>query len=207
MAAIEFEFESDCPAGDSDVNCLVFDMRNPMPDPVREGDALGAWYAWRYPGSEPRGAVYHDGAVHWVDDEGLVRREDPESYADSEAQILTELVFAPISMAGLQGAERLYKVQLDGTARGACGVQISADMVQDDVTAPAAWNPDPVMLTGTETALDARPSPGRCTSFAVTVAEVESDELTEGYALRGIGLEVGIAGKLRRINPSRRVPG
>lgn len=183
---------------------LVFDLRNPCGP--GGADSLGQWYSWRPTGETPEAACLHGGVHHYLDEDGTVRYEvDGQEFDDVNQAILTAVETAPISFAQLEGAERLYWLQVDGHGAGDCTVRLTARTVTDDRDNPTVWTED-VAVTAATAALEGRLTP-KGTSVAVRVEEVASDNLTAGHKLRAFGFEVGISGRMRRLNASKRVPG
>ncbi|HET7380741.1 MAG TPA: kelch repeat-containing protein [Gaiellales bacterium] len=183
---------------------LVLDLRNPVPGAQDPAGAVGQWYVDALPAAA-RGACVHNGVCHWVHYLGTLRYEVPSQWFDDTViPILTRVHFAPWSLAQLQGSQRIYRVQAAGKFLGNCSLKLTAYIVQGDATAPFTWTKT-ITLSGTGLhEFGFRPSPSNGTSQELIVEEVSSASLTAGWALRSVGLEVGVDG-LRRLNTSQNV--
>jgi hypothetical protein len=195
--------------------CLVFDMANPVDEPPSEADAVGQWYEWTLT-ANPRGAmVMHGvsaeadilaGRCYWIADSAVVRYEtESHFYDDTNTQILTKMVFALMWMGQLQGAARSWRALVAGRGAGACTLRISSRRVKVDLNAPETWTSPDIAVTSSTGDLEFRPQPQRCDAFDITIEEIASANLTEGYKVKHLGFEVGADGRLRRVNFSQRV--
>lgn len=193
--------------------CLVFDMRNIPPVATSDGDALGQWYTW---GSEasplpgiPAAMIVHNGGpeptalrgrMYYLDDTGVVRYETEDQwFDDTDTPILTRVKFAPLSLGQLGGAERIYRGQADGEFRGLCTIRMTNEIADERRGDPVIETDDIVMADDTNEEFELNTDPGRATSQILTLEEVASGQLTEGWALKAIGLEVGVKGRMRKL--------
>lgn len=199
--------------------CLVFDMRNPAPTQTNDADQLGQWYVW---GSEdqpltgyPMAATTHNGGpeptalqgrLYWIDDTAIVRYETEEHfYDDASTAILTRLAFAAMSLAQLQQSERIYRVQANGRRLGTSTQRVTALIVEEEFSDPVTWTDDIVISDATNEEFEFFPDPSRATAVTLTIEEVASGQLTEGWAFKTIGFEVGIRGSMRKLGSTQQI--
>lgn len=198
--------EEPAPEPNTSAVVLVFDMRNPVAG--TEADQLGQWYEWTPPatvdvGRGPAGVV-HQGVWHWIDQDAVVRAETPDQwYDDTDTQIRTRLTFGLLSLAGALNAERTYRIQVDGDYRGASTQTVTCSIVRELFGAPTTWTKD-VVLTAADEEFEFQPNPSGMTAIGIDIQEAESADLTEGYAVKVVGMELGSNGKLRRVNADQR---
>lgn len=185
---------------------LVFDMRNPVPGAQDTEGALGQWYVWRLPGTEaPAAACMHDGKLHWLAEDGIVRYETADqAYDDTNTPIYPEWHFAPMSFTDLSHAIRVYETHVNGKYYGASTLRVTATLVDEDSEDPAVWTED-VVLTAALQRFAFNMEYERGTSLQLTVAEVASGQLSKGWGLRTISFEIGSHGRLNRLGDTQKI--
>jgi len=173
---------------------LVWDYGNRS-----EKDPRGQWYVWTL-GAGAIGATMHNGVAHHIAADATVSKEVAGQYFDGTSTVvLPKLKLAPISFSGLQGFERVWRMQFLGQFKGNHTIKITFDRNYGEATEVFSK----AIVAGPQE-LEIRPAVQRVKSLGVTIEQTGSD-LTEAFVFESIAFELGIYGALRPIDSARRM--
>lgn len=156
------------------------------------------WSAWRI--TYAVSAVLRNGLYYQLTAAGACKYEDAATFADDGVAVSFELTTGWISLAGLQGAMRVYALRIFGFAIGAhtMAVKVEYDQSttgdQDLVTA--------AVVPSAEYQWEARPTRQKCNAIRFAITDTPTVAATETFRLRGLALLVGMKPGFLRRNPN-----
>lgn len=165
---------------------------------------LGCWTIWRLPtvpaiGCTMKGARLMYAIPRPGSGRALYVQTDSTYYDETESGVVQSPILPRVdlqlNLAGLQGYGRLYRGALLGQVYGNSSVQLTVTPGYTGGT-PEVF-PAKAMTPG-DLSADFRPGEGKATAHRLTVEEIASGNLTRGFSLEGIALEVGIKPGIRR---------
>jgi hypothetical protein len=133
------------------------------------------------------------GVFHYVTSAGVVKYEVSGQFNDDGTSIASTLKLAPIAVAGINGFQRIYGVQILGEYVGAhtLRVKLAYDNSSSDTDTLTV-----VTASGTYR-YEARPSQQRCAAIGITIDDVLTGSGSGGAKWTELSLLVGLKGKLR----------
>ncbi len=168
------------------------------------------------------GCIWSDRFAYLKSD-GEIMLETPGSFTDDGAFIKLRLVTSWLKFAGLQGFQRVYRVQIlgDYMSPHKLHVQIATDFnpaftqgVIIDAAAlcdPSTYGSDPTYGGGTVFGGAFQPyefevhvTNQKCEAIQVALEDTQSSSFGEGLSLSAIGLEVGVKAGPMRLPAARR---
>lgn len=136
------------------------------------------------------------GATRWGDDicfvstTGIVWKDDTTKYYDGSATaIVSKATTGWINLAGLQGYQRLYTIQVLGEYKAAHSLKVSIWYDYATGTASETWTK---AVSAGPQRLEIKPSRQKCSAFQLQVEDVYAAASTEGFRLTGVTCVVGM---------------
>jgi hypothetical protein len=137
-----------------------------------------------------------DGSVVSIDASGNVYRSSSSVFTDNGAPYTSRIKTGFISLAGLQGFQRVYAIRIAGEFAGAhtLRLHVAYDNVDADVQTMTATATN----DGAEYAFEFRPTRQKCSSIRLTIDD--NGATTGGWKIQGLSLLVGVK---RGLNDSK----
>lgn len=163
-------------------------------------DCWSTWYS-----SSAVAATLRNGVYYQLLASGACKYEDSTTWADDGAFVTLTCTTGWISLAGLQGAMRVYAARVFGERPSASGNHTVRVYVEFDglVAGPGAENmTSSTISTDAEYQWEARPARQKCSSLRLTITDLGSTPALETFRLRGIGLLLGVKPGFAKRNPN-----
>jgi hypothetical protein len=120
---------------------------------------------------------------------GQIRRETPNTFLDNTSFIPMKIETGWISMAGLQGFQRIYQFLILGTYKSPHTLQV--ELYRDFIDTPYQTITIPVLAAPDKYQYRIYPNIQKCEAFKLKITELQSSPYGEGCDITGIALEVG----------------
>ena len=219
--------------GDSITSAVLVEDSNQVRFTLSSGVAIvydyffNQWYT--FTNHQAIDATIFQGRYTWLSSNGIAMKEDPTLFTDNGAFVKRKMVTGWFSFGGLQGFQRVYQLNILGEYRSPhqLRVQIAYDFnpnpTQDsyiDATSLdgfPAFGMDGTFGTGSPFGGGNLPPPylpyqyevdfirQKCTSFQVTVEDLQPSNYGESSVLSGFAFTIGIKPGANRLPASRSV--
>lgn len=163
-------------------------------------------------------ATVWDGVYVWCKSDGRVYKEAAGTYTDDGASITLRFVTSWLSLAQLNGFQRIYRLLLLGDYKGVhtlrvrLGYDFSPEYTYDQTitpTAPGTWGSDAAWGTGAVWGgsyplewFRVSPARQKCSAIRICVEDVQTSG-TEGLSITGIGVLAGVKGPVNKMPAGR----
>jgi hypothetical protein len=161
----------------------------------------------------------------YIQSNGTIQQETPGQFNDNGSAIKLRVVLAWMSMAGLQGYQRVYKATILGTYKSPHKllVKVGYDFIpvftqSDLIDTTAIINPTAPYASGTGTYASGAGVYGgqnpvyqfrvdlaqqKCDTLQISIEDIQTSNYGEGFSLSAIAFEVGQKGGLNRLPATR----
>lgn len=120
---------------------------------------------------------------------GQIRRETPNAYLDDTSLIPIKIETGWISLAGLQGFQRIYQFLILGTYKSPHTLVM--ELYKDYIETPYQTTTIPVLTAPDKYQFRVYPSIQKCEAFKIKITEQQIAPFGEGCDITGIALEAG----------------
>lgn len=164
-------------------------------------------------------SVIWQGSHAFLRDDASVMLEDVTRWTDAGSHVPLRVKTAWIQVAGQQGVQRIWRINILGEYRGPHKLRVGiaydfnpAIVQQVEITAsgPAAYGDDSPYGSGSPYGgtfplyqWDVRPSMQKCSAIQLTIEDAVNGAPGESMSLSGIALEVGVDKGVRRLSAAR----
>lgn len=156
-------------------------------------------------------ATVWQGVYVWTKSDGKTYKENASSFTDAGAFIQLRFVTSWLSLAQLQGFQRIYRLLILGDYEGAHSLRVrlgydfrpeypfDQTINATSVTGPGTWGSDPAWGTGSTWGgawplewFRVSPSRQKCSAIRICVEDTQTSAYNEGFAISGITLLAGV---------------
>lgn len=164
-------------------------------------------------------SVIWQGSHAFLRDDASVMLEDVTRWTDAGSHVPLRVKTAWIQVAGQQGVQRIWRLNILGEYRGPHKLRVGiaydfnpaiVQQVEITATGPAAYGVDSPYGSGSPYGgtfplyqWDVRPSMQKCSAIQLTIEDAVNGAPGESMSLSGIALEVGVDKGVRRLSAAR----
>jgi hypothetical protein len=170
--------------------CLVYDYHAKDPE-----TGIGQWSV--FTNLSAVSATQFQSLYTYAKSDGTVLQESPSTFTDNGTFYAMKATTAWISLAGVQGFQRIYKASVLGTYKGAHTLKVD---VAYDYLSSTTQSEAIVVSSPPTTAYQYRVLMNRqkCESIQFTIQDYQTSGFNEGFQLSSLALEVGIKSGINR---------
>ena len=142
-------------------------------------------------------SVLYNSRANYLTSAGIVLQETPDLYTDNTAAISLGVNTGWMSLANVQGFQRVWKLLILGTYRSPHTLNVSIYYDFDDTTPQTV--PIPVLSNPGNYEFRVFLTRQKSTAIKIVISDTPSSPLGEGFSLSNLALEIGVKKGLNKI--------